>query len=374
MWTSDYDKLMAQADTLRDGSTKISLIEQAVKLAETHQDEKREFEAKLELMTAVTFGGEPEKMLVLFPWLIAKCDENKEEYSTSRVLWTYKWVMESLPDYSELSKAQINSAMDDMETRFRKENYKERTIFEFRRILAMKFGDMEEAKKWEEAYANAPAATLVDRWLGVANCEACELNNELDYFLFAKEEDKALSAAAPILSGQMSCGEVPHNTYPKLLLPLMKRDRLTEAANYFQRGVSLIRGNKKLLKEHSEMITFAALTGNFPKAIKMLEENLESTLESKDADGRFRMFLAARLLFECLKNKKLNRIRMNMPGNFPLNSDAVDYSVDELREWFWEEARKIAQNFDRRNGNTHYSKMLENNLRLSEYATDFKVN
>jgi hypothetical protein len=59
--------LISQAESLPFGDTKVSLLEQAVKIADVHQDEEMGYETRDELITAATFSGKAHLTLVHFP-------------------------------------------------------------------------------------------------------------------------------------------------------------------------------------------------------------------------------------------------------------------------------------------------------------------
>ncbi|MFP3472320.1 hypothetical protein R0J90_19905, partial [Micrococcus sp. SIMBA_144] len=59
----------------------------------------------------------------------------------------------------------------------------------------------------------------------LSDCEACEYQTQLEYFYFTGEKEKASPIEKLLLSKEVSCGEIPHLTYSKLLLPYYEDGR-----------------------------------------------------------------------------------------------------------------------------------------------------
>src|SRR6266540_2526844 len=85
------DELLYEAAGLEDGPSKIALLEEAVRLADTHGDGYRGYEVRQQLIHTATFGGYPEKALVAFTWCLAQCDREREGRLDYTMMWKYKW-------------------------------------------------------------------------------------------------------------------------------------------------------------------------------------------------------------------------------------------------------------------------------------------
>ena len=120
--TADFEtrhaELLAQADELSDGLAKLMLLEEAVRLADTHQDLKKGFAGREALIHTATFGGFPEKALVAFSWCLAQSDRDPQTFPDQRILWKYKWIMDSIAGFPQVSREQITKMMEDMRGRY----------------------------------------------------------------------------------------------------------------------------------------------------------------------------------------------------------------------------------------------------------------
>src|SRR5437867_1014482 len=114
-YRDEIDELLGRADTLRHGAARIALVEEAVNLADRHNDTDAGFDARLEFVSAALFAGQPDRMLVAFAWMLAQFDRDPELYDAHRLLWQYKWVVNALPDFPQITRVQIEEMFADME-------------------------------------------------------------------------------------------------------------------------------------------------------------------------------------------------------------------------------------------------------------------
>src|SRR5579884_3112427 len=119
--TADYqiqvEELMDQAAVLPDGPSKLALLEEAVRLADVHQDTALADEARDDLIRTATFSGYPEKSLVAFSWRLAQSDRDPEVFPEQALLWQYKWIANSLKYFPQITRTQIEDAFDDLARR-----------------------------------------------------------------------------------------------------------------------------------------------------------------------------------------------------------------------------------------------------------------
>ncbi len=90
------EELWAEADLLSEGPAKVVLLEEAIRLADTHGDLELGFDLRENLIEACTFCGLGEKSLVAFIWCLGQCDRHPERFSQDDLLWKYKWIITAL--------------------------------------------------------------------------------------------------------------------------------------------------------------------------------------------------------------------------------------------------------------------------------------
>lgn len=62
---------------------------------------------------------------------------------------------------------------------------------------------------------------------------------------------------------------------------------------------------------------------------------------------------------EALKYESRPEVKLELPEEFPLYNDSGIYNVEELRTYFYNQAKELAQQYDARNGNKGHMERLE---------------
>ena len=124
----------------------MELAEEAVRLADAHNDLKQGFQTRRQLTEAAVFAGRPDVMLVAFSWRLAQCDRDPAQFKERELLWEYKWVVDNLPDFPQVTRGQIEAALADMERRYRRCGSTMHGYYQKRRAVLMDMGDLEGAR------------------------------------------------------------------------------------------------------------------------------------------------------------------------------------------------------------------------------------
>lgn len=138
-------ELIDQAEELEYGPTKVALLEEAVREADTSTDLEAGFYARLELITAATFSGAKEKAMVAFSWCLGQVDANPEVFDEEDLMWQYKWVVEELVAYPQISRQQIGDMLEDMQRRYTRLGISLRPVHYLRWTNGMRMGDLDLA-------------------------------------------------------------------------------------------------------------------------------------------------------------------------------------------------------------------------------------
>jgi hypothetical protein len=99
-----------------------------------------------------------------------------------------------------------------------------------------------------------------------------------------------------------------------------------------------------------------------------VERHLPAALVAVALDERFEFFLAVRLWTDRLAQEGVAHIKVSLPTSLPTCDTDGMSDVARLGRWFTDEAQKIAQRFDARNGNDHFQKQLEESSQLLKLA------
>ena len=361
------DKLTEEAEFAGHGPAKIALLEEAVRLADTHGNTEASFNIRLTLMEASTFAGRPDLLLVAFSWCLAQHDRDPDLFGDEDLLWKYKWVVNHLPDFPQISRKQIDDMLADMETRFEEAGSTLHAVFQQKRDVLMSMGDFESA-----AEANEQLAQTDRDWL--SDCKACIADTEVEHRVLYGEDEEALARASLILRGRLSCAEVPQRTYAQVLLPLLRLGRVDEAMSFHLKGYRQIAGNPGGFLNHIALhMNFLALTGNLAKAVKLLEKHLPAALENPSLGKRFDFYLSCRQVLDLLLGEDKKAVKLRLPSAFPLYESGGNYLIGNLLGWFANQTQDLAKRFDKRNGNTFFSQKIADLEKLKKLATPFPL-
>jgi hypothetical protein len=360
------NELMSRAEQLGHGPTEVGLLEEAVRLADLLADIPLAYRARTKLITAAKFGGSPEKAMVAFSWCLAQMDRSPEQFNERETLWQYKWVIGSLSSFPQLSREQIKAALEDLGRRIERTGYGIRPVYKLQYTLAGEMGDLDEFHEAHARWVASPRGELSD-------CQACDIQAEVEYLVDSGRDEDAIHKARPIFEGRSRCTVVPHTTLARSLLPLVRLGRLEEAMANHRKGYRLIAGNRYYLQRFAQHLDFLAITDNLAKGLKLFEAHFPWSLECFDLDDRFRFSLASRFLFERLLLSGKKTVKLRMPSTFPLFNDSGKYDLSALIAWLEADSVDLAARFDARNGNDSFARRIEASRELQALVTPFPL-
>ncbi|TYS14535.1 hypothetical protein FZC78_18835 [Rossellomorea vietnamensis] len=293
-----------------------------------------EFAVRFELLNCANFLGEFEILFDHFFWCLEFFQNNEEHLQewTSSILWGFKWTLERIVLFPHVDKEAIDELFSDFQELLTKHQFSSRPFYQFRHKASLLEGDFQSAEEYYGLWVNASRDELAD-------CAACELQAEMEYLFQINRTDEALHIAERLLNREVTCGEIPHLTYSKLLLPYLRLGKTAEAQYFQSEGYFMIYQKPNLLVEASEHLLFFALTN--PKGgKKIFERHIDSADADKNPYGMFSFYLASLVWGKALKKNGLR----------------VPFSLQEMES----AVLAIADDFDVRNGNQYfYEKMGE---------------
>jgi hypothetical protein len=361
----ELDELRDRAAELPDGPVKIAVLEEAVALADKRGDVRAGYEARETLLDASIMAGRGDLILAHYAWCLARFDEEPDRFDEEILLWRYKWVVGNAIDFPEISLAQINDLIDDMERRFRRFGAGARAVADYRYSVARHVGDKAAAKA---AYAKFRATPRDE----LSNCLACEADDAVDYHVFLGQNKKAVAAATGIVSGWFRCSHVPERTYAALLYPLFRLGELDEAARMYRTGVRLSLRSADAVVSFGSHFTFLGLTDNLPAGLRLLQRTLPALTSAAEPVNQYWYLEGASFLLDrAVKAGLTNRVRL--PPGHPLAEAGKSATVPELRDWAHTAAASLAVKFDARNGTKAFADSLAYNGRLHRLVMPFPV-
>jgi len=358
-WEAQIYDLVERAESA-DGAEKVALLSEAVRLADLRQDVERATYLREELFTAAFDAGQYERSLAEFNTMLRAADAHADTFGGEimpRLMWLYKWVAERAHDFPSVSKPQVEEMFRDMERRYQEAGLSMRAIYSLRSRAMLEMGETARASEYFQQWLDAEED-------GSEDCAACELNSYVEFLLRAGDVDQAIEKAKPLLAGKMRCAEVPGITQSTLLLPLLKLGRLDQAAKGHKASYKQMRENRKFIGYAGQHLQYLALINDFTPAVKLLESRLAWALETRNGQDKLSFLLGARLLLARLVAQGRNTLKLLLPPSFEHAREDGQYATGDLAEKFLGMAKAVANEFDRRNGNDRYAKLVSENEAL----------
>ena len=353
---NDFEKLgemLTNAGMLEHSPTKVAMLEQAVRFADSLDDVEASIEARLDLIDAATFSGAQEKTLVAFSWVLGEYDKNPDLFLNDfDILWRYKWVLDNCVKFPEISIEKILKLCDDFKTRVLASGFGLNSLYDSLTSTFAFVGHLEKAaenlKLWKETERDE-----------LSDCPACELHTMASVLLDLNRTEDALATMRPLLANEMTCSNKPQHTYAMALLPLYLKGRVTEADNYSEVGYEMTHGDHQYLDTNGDHLNYMILRGSLSKAIQNMERHLPMAIKSMIPWDRLIYFSACRsLLDELCKRDQEQAASLRVPHSIECVANDGTYDPNALRKWIDVEVSDLCSRFDRRNGNNSISNQI----------------
>lgn len=216
----------------------------------------------------------------------------------------------------------------------------------------------------EECYQTAKKHMNKNR---INRNRACELDFDVLYLLYFKGDIKAaLQKAAPILEGKLYDSHIPHTTYASFSEVYFEHGDWEQALVYSDKAYHLNERDFSDLGSMyytSERIMHLAYI-DLPQALKLFRRKLPIYSTSKDGIDNFRFYNASYRLMAELEKSEQQEIHLKFPYvSEPIYNDKGVYDVAELKDFFYQRAKIIADRFDERDGNKHFHTQLTKEYR-----------
>jgi len=358
--------LLEESLSLEDGEERIALCEEALAEADLSGDLETQYHARDQCVRAWFFGGAPEKALVGFTWLVAQVDNNPGKFPEWGILWKYKWMFTLLCDFPQISRDRIQQMLDDFEARATRAGYGLYTVYN-QRYRVEKFWDNKTlARQYYDKMAEFPIDNLSD-------CSACLRDEIVEYSIYTGALERAVEAAQPLVNGQYACTTVPHRTYAKLLLPMVRLGRQEEALDYHRAGYRLIGNSRRFLYLVSDHLIFLTLTENFEKATELFDKYHRWTEQNRNSSDLFHFYRAAWLLFDVIYGRADAINSVASLKSYPPQSCDLYYHAFMLASGFRTQAEDLAKQFDARNETDFFSRTLRETPTLKKLCAPFPL-
>ncbi|HEY7156773.1 MAG TPA: hypothetical protein VH575_22585 [Gemmataceae bacterium] len=354
-------RLLAEADRLPLSAAKLAVLQEAVHLADAHNEIDLAIEARRPLMFVARNLLRGDILTAAFTWCLAHYDREPQRFGGRDLFWEYRMVIGQLANLADVPRTKLQELLDDFGRRLQAAGRSLAPLYDTQRSIAADLGDRAMAIAANEAIRRhrlTPGGDLVgDRF------------DDIETALFLGDEERALQLAEPLLRRNRPLDRPGSETaYAGLLLPLWKRKRLADAVRLEKRCARACRPEHYYYWWYGDLLKWLTLTNQLGRAVPLYEACQRAMNSYTDPLTRLHFVLDALVLFERLHRQGRRTLAARLPELVPVPSIDGLYDVEELDAWLHREARELAEGFDARNGNDYFRQQIQERLELSREA------
>ena len=200
-------------------------------------------------------------------------------------LWKFKWIVSGVAKSSVIEKEFIDEVNEAMLFYYERLELSLASYYKALMNQNIDMGDAREAKSNYELWKKLAKDDMGD-------CEACEASGEIAYLNFIGEHAAALELAEPLLSGELTCSEVPHITYAPILFSMIALGRTWEAKTLLPKAAATIETNPRVVNQIAPLIEIAVRLDERETALNLARKHSAAILEGNDDLNDLRFFIA----------------------------------------------------------------------------------
>ena len=340
----DAEKYIAEYQNLEHGTPRLRAIRKAIQAADEAHNDEWSFRFRERCLNESTFESDDVDAMILFPEMVAIYDRDEELQADDEyfygLMWSYKLVIENAQNFYHVPLTQIEAFLEDFRKRLEKAGRSLRTYYYMREKISEQTGNLLPAEEYGK-YRSFPADDLKD-------CMACETSHDVRMALLHDEPERAHEIGKPVFSGEQHCGEVPETTYAAWIEYDIRKGDFGDARKLAKRLYPMIRNRMDMLRETGTLLHLYGIIDR-QTGVTVFRHALRDYLSCRNHWMRLHFAMGAYRLFSHMQAESVGMI---LPQEFPLWNEGHHYDTAQLRDYFCEEAEKLAGKLDARNGNT----------------------
>ena len=352
-----YDEIYEGYFAAPRGVERIAVLEELVRLADSNNDIDVAYQARRQLTGDCIDFGVPEKGIVAFSWCMTQFDKNEDLDNWHSLLWQYKTILELIPIFATVSRDQIVSMQEDMARRLAHYGETERTAHYYRSWNFMRMGEYDLAFEHQQKYRDM-------RRTGISDCTACERDRQVELACRMGDDEECLKKAKQIMSGRMSCGEVPEFTNAHITRSQLRLGMVDKATARQVKGYNAVRRERKYLGTIGDLLLVVVHIKDFKSGLSQVVRHLPWAVEAAAGELKFRFYCAVAMFFEAFSNEYKRPRKIRIPRELSCWREDDKYDMKELGAWFAVEAADLARQFNDRNGNDRYTEIIADTRRV----------
>ncbi len=347
----ELQKIELKLKTASTPEDKINLLKQGIKIADTHSDIDWGFDLRLDLIAEEVSTSRCIESFSAFSWILNTRDENPDLFDESEFLWEYKWMANASYRNADISKEQIESILEDLKTRMQRNGYSLRGYYSIVIAWNQFLGKDEEVDRYIELREK-------EQHDDMSHCPACELDTRVEVELKKGNFDKAITIAHDLLTKKVTCAHMPFATFSELAYHLNKVND-ERAPGFFEKALEELQtmdsSDSSILSTVS-LLTNYLITHDKEKAFSFFEKYSPWELEAEDS----LKYTFSKNCFRLFKGEGKRKLQLDI--KHPLYNNSQEYNLNDLYSHYYQQALKLAEKFDQRNGTPSFMESLEKEI------------
>ena len=344
----EIQKILLDTENVKDADDRIMLLKQAIHIADANNDLDWGFDLRMELIRNEQFTAHSRESFPAFAWILNAYDSDPEQYSEEELLNEYKWMAAVSYNNLNVSKPQIEAILEDFRKRSVNCGMSSREYYNIMSNWSLFLGSKEDARK----YIDLRDKESEDTMTSLSN----DLITTIYVEMFEGDFDKAIAHIQEFIAQRSVHKMNPIPVYSGLIYYFGGKMNDPRAAHYFaeaDKEFSELANYPFQLYEVTLMMYYMSKCEK-EKAWVYFEKYVNWELGAEDAI-RFDFAASTLALFKGGGTRIIN----NINSNHPYYREDNTYSLDDLYEHYYKIAVYFAEQFDERNGNTHFREQLD---------------
>lgn len=344
-YTLEIQKLLIKSANF-SGEDKISILKQAVKLADTNNDVEWGYDLRVDIMNACMGAIKTTEALPAFVWMIEAYDNNPNFFDPIELLWKYRWMIDSSARSWKVPLDTINNMLEDFKVRLADAGISLRSYYGAKINVGFIAEDFKMVEENMELRNNSEKDNILDNF-------GNDLYDNILFKIMTKDTEGALALrheipAVPHLdtSFSINCSFGEYLTRIgeiELALPFIK-----QAEEEFSRLEKL-----NYLSISLSQLIYALTKVNPEAAWGYTDQYLNWIFECEDYD----MLIYGLNLLPLFKLGGSRKIMLSHEFKLYRNNDF--YHIEDLYNYFITIVSDLAAKFDTRNGNETFSNLVK---------------
>jgi tetratricopeptide (TPR) repeat protein len=353
------ERAFQEAVVMPPGMPRHEALERAARLADAAEANALAVTCRIALIESCYQLNRYDLMLAPVAWCRSAEQRDPESFGEDErhaLHWAHKWVPAGLLRDPRFALAQVTSVVDDLEERYRRAGFALQPVHGLRVEVADHIGDLAAGEHHFALFLAADRDSMSD-------CPACVVEEQVRYLIRRGRFAEAVRYADPVLRGEFTCSTQPQGVLTALLPALLavgEPDRAREAHLYAYRR---IRDRARSWHVH-EHLTFCATTGNVARGMEILRQHLDRVHQPANPSDAMHFAAGAAILLSRLDSSELRYAELSLPRAEGLGPRIV--TAEELRTELTATALNTAAEFDRRNGTTRQSEIIQELLDIKD--------